>query len=87
MQIKLFVISALLTVLNLFQLEQPAKGTHERGRKEANGNAGVICVQKCSAGTELTLTLTCITSDSPELPLLLRVHKNGLSKSSLLMIM
>lgn len=40
-QIKLFVVSALLTALNLFQLQQPAKGSREQGRKESNANADV----------------------------------------------
>lgn len=43
-QIKLFLISTLLTVLNLFQLEQLAKGTCEGERKEPNGNADAVCI-------------------------------------------
>lgn len=44
MQIKLFLISTLLTVLNLFQLQQLAKGTCEGGRKEPNGDVDAVCI-------------------------------------------
>lgn len=42
--IKLFLISTLLTDLNLFQLQQLAKGTSEGGRKEPNGCADAVCI-------------------------------------------
>jgi len=43
-QIKLFLISTLFTVLNLFPLQQLAKGTYEGGRKEPKGDADVVCI-------------------------------------------
>lgn len=88
LQIKLFLVPTLLTVLNLFQVQQPAKGTCEGGRKEPNTNTDAVCTRACSAGTKFTLALDCTNSDRAELlnPLVMSAQKWRLQSQFLLVM-